>query len=136
MCTVALRLQRHGDSGLCGGLFGFDRGFELSSDLRALAQIAAGQTETLRCTIAQHRVKVVHQHTALAAQNVRVTCVLLLQPLCFSLGTADLLLGCSFHAVNIVRVQRGKLKLQIADDHVIFTSYKKSPRQRVTRADV
>nr|DAJ98296.1 MAG TPA: hypothetical protein [Caudoviricetes sp.] len=133
LCTVALH-RRYGNGSLCGGLFGFDRGFELGGDLRALAQIAAGQTETLRCTIAQHRVKVIHQHTALAAQNVRVTCVLLLQPLCFGLGTADLLLGCSFHAVDIVRVQRGKIKLLIADDHVIFTSYKMRPRQKLTGA--
>ena len=122
---------RDGSSGTIGQgkLFAalIDDAGHLDDNFHRLAEVVAIQAQAGRSTVAQHTIQKVHQQTALAAQPIGIADTFPLEPLAFCLGLAVQLSLCLFHPLDVIGIQRGKIKFLFKDLHGTLLSKKPPP---------
>nr|DAK75159.1 MAG TPA: hypothetical protein [Caudoviricetes sp.] len=116
LCAALLAVHGHRCSQIHAGLFCGNGLRKFIHHMLAGTKVVAVQTQTFRRAFTQCFIQKVHQQAALAAQNVGNTGML---ALLFAIGCRFHVPLCRLHAVDVVRIQRGKIKFLSTNNHIL-----------------
>nr|DAV11331.1 MAG TPA: hypothetical protein [Caudoviricetes sp.] len=134
LCAALLAVHRCCCGQIHAGLLCGNGFREFIHHMLAGTKVVAVQTKTFRRAFTQCFIQKVHQKAALAAQGVGNTGML---ALLFAIGCRFHVPLCRLHAVDVVRIQRGKFKFLSTKKHIqapfIWAALRFCPEENYSR---